>query len=338
MQVIGADIGYGFTKVVAGQVAIGLPGFVVNASAKQYPSVIAPDLATPITVELEEGKQRNHAVTYQGKRFLYGEAALRGRRSQSPPRHRAFFLESNMCAVLLLSTLSRVDGERIFYVTGLPVKYFENEDTKLKYEDRVKSVLSEVTQAEVTIVPQAMGAFYHVVLDATGRPIEEKMHLWKQARCAIVDIGHFTTDIIELDSGVPVHTSSVEVGVSLACETIAREVNRKFGIELTLHQAERALHAKKIMLYGEAEDISDIVRYAKDYAFDQVMGIVTDAIGRGENFNLIIFCGGGSILFEQRISATYKKGAYFPQFPAFANAYGYYKYGLFKVRSKLGRR
>ena len=313
MEVIGADIGYGFTKVVCKRAAI------------QYPSVVVERPFIPITIDVKDESQ-NEMVEYQGKCYLYGNRASKYSKKCIFAQRHTSFIETKTYEVLVKSTLGYADEGQLFYVTGLPVCVFENEDIREAYRKRISSLLSP--ECMVKLVPQGIGAFYHVVLDQYGNPVN-RQYLFE--RCAVVDIGQYTTDIVVLDRMDVVESHTVTLGISVACESLIQEIQRQYQRELSMHEAAQILRKHRLIHSGEQINISGLVETILNNTFDLIFTAVIDRIGKGEDMYAVVFAGGGSVVFEEKIKKIFK-AAYFPLHPVFANAYGYYKYGIRQIK------
>jgi len=314
MEVIGADIGYGFTKVVYKRAAI------------QYPSIVVERPFTPITIDVRE-ESHSEMVEYKDRWYFYGNRASKYSKKCIFAQRHTSFIETQVYEVLVKSTLGYADKkQQLFYVTGLPVYIFENEDIREAYRKRISALLSP--ECMVKLVPQAIGAFYHVVLDQYGNPVN-RQYLFE--RCAIVDIGQYTTDIVVLDRMDVVESHTVTLGVSVACESLIQEVQRQYQRELSMHEAGQALRKHRLIHFGEQINISGLVETILNNTCDLIFTAVIDRIGKGEDMYVVVFAGGGSVLFEEKIKRAFK-AAYFPLHPVFANAYGYYKYGIRQIK------
>ena len=317
MEVLAADIGYGFTKIVSA------------SRVRVYPSVVIPKLHTHITVDIDTQKDSPDIVSYGNTEYLYGSKAMRfGKKSQFPPRHRCF-TQSNTYAVLLLSALSLVHNRDVYFVTGLPVSVYENEGIKTSYQEWVLNILRPHGAINIKVLPQAMGAYYDAVLDIQGKPIDKNLLMKK---CAVVDIGYYTTDIVVLDHLDLIYRETIPLGVSIACEFLVQELSSQK--EISMHEAEMLLRGEKLFICGKPVDVSNTIEAAKDRAWNLISTAVTDRIGRGEDFHLVIPVGGGSVLYRNKLARLFK-GAHFSHNPSLSNAYGYFKYGIRQIRKEL---
>jgi len=307
---VGLDIGYGFTKVAG------------DDCVQAYPSAVAPITLSQLETDLQEAGQ---TISLNGKRFVVGERALRFKRqSFSPIRHRSF-VETETFKILFYSAIARFPSP-LFVVIDLPVDAYQNKAYRELCKQRIKAF--PFFEGELAVLPQSLAGLYHIVLDREGEIVNGE---FLDARCAIIDIGFYTTDIVLLDKLDIVYAETIRMGVSLACEALCQEIQRQENRALTLHEAQEILKTQKLLLYGEEKDISLLVQKIKKDSFELLKNRVVDRIGYGEDLHAVIFIGGGSLLYQGQFTKTFRS-AYYPPTPAFANALGCYKYAKRKWR------
>ncbi len=96
---------------------------------------------------------------------------------------------------------------------------------------------------------------------------------------------------------------------------------------LTDHQIADAIVEGKFKEFGEWVDISDLLADVLPMLAEDIIGKASSLWGSGANLSSIIITGGGSRLIGEHIKAAFPH-AKLVEDPVFANAIGYYRYGL----------
>lgn len=149
-----------------------------------------------------------------------------------------------------------------------------------------------------------------------------------QKRTAIIDIGGRTTDIAVVQSGTLDYqrSSTIEVGMLSVKERIRESVYDEFdGIELTNEQVYTALHENRIKLWGQWENVSQIVSMAQDEVAKRIYAESMRKLKRAADIDDVIFVGGTVNKFEPLLENWFRNQSIANE-PAFANARGMQKF------------
>ncbi|MGH0003676.1 plasmid segregation protein ParM domain-containing protein [Pseudovibrio ascidiaceicola] len=152
----------------------------------------------------------------------------------------------------------------------------------------------------------------------------------------IVDIGGRTTDIATVVNGEDIdhrRTRTQDVGVLDVYNSVIKGIGNKFATncDLPLADVDEAVRTRKLIIWGEEKDISDIVDEAIKEQQYKIVRFVNEVIGDAASIRKVIFVGGGSALFNE-ISASFRHG-HIPDDPEFANVRGLFKF--FRYRQKI---
>lgn len=317
MQIIGIDVGYGYTKVAYGE-----NGKITTFS---FPSLVA-NFSDSLSID---GIRNPEAVEVHGKKYVVGEAAAKLKALKFQSRDKDW-IASTAYAALVKYALKRIShSEKSLIVTGLPVRYYKSD------KDKLVKIITDIASdrgitASVFVIPQPLGSYYDTILTHYGLlksvDVTDKI-------VGILDIGYQTTDILCLNamSPVPEMSSSFETGIANAFDAIARDIENKYSLHLDTHGVEKAAMTGKIRAFGKEHDISDIVKTHLTTLSDAIKSEVATLWGNTAEIDEILLTGGSAKLLSQ----------YLPQFQQgsvindcqLANAKGYYKYAARKINN-----
>ncbi len=227
-------------------------------------------------------------------------------------------------------------NEEVFLMCGLPVDDFLSPDGN-KNEEMInrkkKNLLVPVTSAKgspiiknIEIGAQAVAAYMDYLLDLNGTPQNDS-----DGAIAIVDIGGGTTDICVIIDGALIErkrTGTEKTGVLDVYKTLLNLIKRKFNINdnLPTKALDWTLRNKKVVIFGEEHDISDLVDEAVTEFEGRISRAVNAKLGEASTIKKVIFVGGGSALLR----SIDVRGAVIADDPEFANARGLYKFAKLK--------
>lgn len=255
---------------------------------------------------------------------------------------------STMNRTLVNHALSKAGygGHEVNVVAGLPVSdFFLNGETNQgkiaektanlhKGIERVGGKTPLATIADVTIGCQAVAAWVDFVLDDQLEYTLREQDL--QKRIAIVDIGGRTTDIAVVVGGSQIdHSQSdtANIGVLDVYKALLAGIRTKFDIRDDFPTAvlDRAVRTGKIELWGEDQDVADLVEKAVAEIAGKVQREVERRIGDAASIFKVVFVGGGGALFASLPQSM--RNGHLPDDPEFSNARGLWKFA--RLREKL---
>ena len=328
---VGLDVGFGDVKsvmIVDGKpVSVCFPALLGQA---QQLSSFGTGL----------GGSRRHAtrLVYDGVEYYVGDDVIRHSRTQAGRQDRAR-IGSVEERVLALAALARLGVTDAFIVTGLPVLWFDDRkklSKSLKGEHCFTWGKQErrITVHGVVVIPQPFGGFYSHVLDSTGAATISEDEIMRTF--GLLDIGWNTTDLSAIKGLEPVEqwSGGERVGVRNLIEIVGDAISRRYGLALPPHEIDAAIGARRIEVYGEYNDISEIINSATASLAQQIVSTATGRWGNGERMtNILVFGGGAAILGPSLRGAFSRNGILIPN-PAMSNAVGFCHFAqrpIFKV-------
>ncbi len=336
MQIIGIDVGFGFTKATDGQESVVFKSIYGDATDIQF------------WVDFQERSLTEYFhVTLDGKSYFIGDLA----EQQSDAV--AFTLDQERMvadfARLLTLTVTglflkneQVTEAPISLVSGLPVGFYK------QYHDRFRDALkgrhtityhspdgSRITKKiqieRVQLLPQPMGSLLNLIMNDAGAIVDNDL---AQQKIGIVDIGFRTSDYTVVDRLRYVERSSrtMDTGISKAYAVIANKLRENSGVNVELYRLYRAVRNGTIKMRGQGFNFSKI----RDQIYTQLASTVAgdlDRIWSGDwDIETILLTGGGSKELFAHLQPLITGNIRAPAAqsdPRMTNVLGYYKYGRY---------
>lgn len=331
MEVVGLDIGFGFTKATNGQRTIIFKTVYGEAAEMQFREQLLsdPDEEEYLHVEIDD-----HS-------YFVGELAER----QSLERY--FTLDQSQFVaeftkVLALTPLSHMveRQEPIKLVAGLPISHYRRHRNELinilkgqhpvvvmdKNGEREDTV---VRVSEVRVVPQPFGTIMNLMLSDLGE-VRDRRFLTEKV--GVIDVGFRTTDFTIADRTRYSERGSrtTDTGISRAYASIAAKLQESSGVNVELYRLYDAVDRGSIKIHGKRYDL----KLVKEHAFSQLAStIATDANRLWTNdwdIDRVMITGGGGAILAPFLTGLVN-GEIMPVEPGvdtrLNNVRGYWKYG-----------
>jgi len=310
-SVIGIDIGYGETKSFHG------------SEAKRFPTAV-----TTMVQEQTFGKVSSIGVN--GKEYLVGRNAADSKWAIDI-RTPGFVGSPAWLAPLGFALIQhgldplQIKGGKI--LLGLPPGQFTTAITKSLISFVKSSTISrngyryDLSSTDVVFVPQGAGIYYSYLHEIEPKAFEMNV--------AVVDIGHYTIDMVYFKKGdyMEDSTSSTPMGISLLLDDICKEFNRTNKI--TIGHPE----AQKLLVRGEVTFLQEVHRLARlpeiIQAYSEKVSAIIDRYfaSLAEKPDIGVAAGGGSLALQGRLKLQNKMHAMREPDPVIANAKGYFYFG-----------
>jgi plasmid segregation protein ParM len=336
MQILGIDIGFGFTKATNGKDTIIFKSLFGDAADIQY------------WADFSESEPADHLhVTIDGKSYFIGELA----EQQSNSTHYTLDQEKlvtdfvRILAVAATGLLIK-NGANINVpvnvVSGLPIGYFRRYHERFHgiltghhsvayHSPKGQSVTREIYINKVRMLPQPLGSVLNLLMNDQGRITNRDLAFKK---IGVVDIGFRTTDFTIMDRLRYIDRGSrtIDSGMSRAFSLIAQKLQEKCGVSVELYRLYEAVEEGTIRMRGKPINFTSI----RDQVFEQLAGNIAGEIDRlwadDWDIDLIILSGGGARELARHLQPRIV-GHVMPYEPhsdfRLNNVFGYVKYGNF---------
>jgi plasmid segregation protein ParM len=333
MEILGIDIGFGFTKVTNGK------------EFTLFKSVLGEATDIQFRMNLENStSSKNLHVTIDKKSYFVGDFA----EQQSSVRY--FTLEkekliSEFVKVLSLTSIGIYSKKPtpINIVTGLPVEYLRqyrkrfiqilkghHDITYHKFDGT--EVSRKIDVREVFVLPQPIGSVFNLLMDDMGKITNMEL---KKQKIGVVDIGFRTTDFAILDKLQYLERGSntLDIGISNSFKVITNKLQQQAGVNVELYRMYDAIDMGSIIIRGKEYDISNL----RDQMYAQSAGTIAKNINRlwAEDWDIdtIILSGGGGKELAKYIQPLIEGNVIPIDINTDArlnNVQGYLKFGLYK--------
>lgn len=302
---------------------------------------------------LSVGGRQGAAYETEGRSFTVadGQALIRALDTRS-----GNYPLSDLNRVLVNHALAEcgLNESPLYLITGLPVdQYYKDGKPNSELIERKKDSLAKPVHrvgkgpvlakiAKQNVVSEAIAAFYDALIKEDGQLDEMIEKLIARRPVAVIDLGGKTLDIavvVENVEGVYNHRSgTADIGVLTLITKLAARIKSKFNLSNDPPAAyvEEAFRTKKYELFGEFEDVSDVVEAVCQEYLVEVQNFFITKVGDGSDLGAAIFVGGGTALIESALgvdafATVYKGKRIIAKDPEFANARGMWKFARFVI-------
>jgi plasmid segregation protein ParM len=297
MQVLGIDIGFGFTKATDGNETVIFKSIYGDANEIQF------------WADFGDNSPINYLhVSIDGKSYFVGDLA----EQQSSVLN--FTLDQERLIADFVKTLSLTvagmflrNGATINVpiniVSGLPIGYFKQNYERfneiLTGHHRVtyhsqdgQETSKEIYINKIRMLPQPLGTVLNLLMNENGKIINKEL---ANQKIGVVDIGFRTTDFTILDHLRYIDRGSrtIDSGISKGFSVIANKLREKCGVSVELYRLYKAAEAGSIKMRGHGFTFTKI----RDQVYSQLAGTIANDIDRlwtdDWDIDTIILTGGG---------------------------------------------
>jgi len=330
MRILAADIGFGYTKATDGRHFQAFKSVVGEANTAAFEDTLLPN---------QEVLPRHFEIDGQG--VFVGELA------EAQSRERGFTLDATQflghyAKVLGLSALAPLvdHGDPIRLVTGLPISLFRNHRESLAQSLMGRHTVAQfhhgqreekmVYVEKVRVIPQPFGSLYNLMLNAEGKPIQQR---FLNEKVGVIDIGFRTCDFAIADKTRYSERGSLSTdsGMCMAYEAIANLLKEKTGVAVELYRLYEAINAGFIKVRGQRYDLTPLVQRAFGQLASRIATEANRLWAEDWDIDVIVLSGGGGAVLAPFLQPQIS-GEVLPVPPdqdaRLNNVRGYFKYGL----------
>jgi len=330
--IVAIDVGYGNTKVCWQRNGEARKQFIFTSQVQTInePVETIPGMAAPDRVQ----------VNLHDKYFLVGPDVA----GYGSTQLNSDYANSDGYKALVIGALHYVMKTEAIplheidcLVLGLPVS--EYKDKKRVLENRFTGRFSvptirglshlgesiSVHIKKVAVIPQPIGSLYHFVIKSDDPTNLSKKNL-------VIDPGYLTVDWLLSEGLKPKleHSGAFNGGVSAILKEVVKAYKNKTKMNISLHDADKALQTGTINLYGEPTDFEPYQKIAHQKAKELVsvlMGEIDGSNKTGANWDNIVITGGGAPYFAKAMSEVFKGKFHVMDHPVMGNVQGFCEYG-----------
>lgn len=305
---LGVDIGYGFTKTFN------------SGGGKMFPTAVTTMIPRSTFREIEP-------IVANGERFLVAENALLEGKWVLETRNKGFVKSTGWLAVLghSLSINDYIldDMPEGLLVLGIPPGLYTKDAAREMVEFIKKSTILyrskeySFKNGRIKVIPQGAGIFFHYTSHYPEDFLKE---------VAIVDIGHYTVDMVYFSGGNYIEgtTVSKSMGLSFLWDEIQKEFFGIHNLSISQEQAQRLFERGGITILQKEYTLDSLNKKVSSYC-DKISSLIN---GFFENFErkpeIGLAAGGGVLVLEGKIKLKHKLKLV--DDAAYSNSIGYYQY------------
>ena len=334
MQILGIDVGFGFTKATNGK-----DTFI-------FKSIFGEDADIQFWADFGDDTPTDHIhVTIDGKSYFIGDLA----EQQSSVLH--FTLDQEKLITDYVKILSLAVAGMfmdkggainvpINLVSGLPIGFFKQNHERFNelltghhsvtfHSQNGQETTKELHINKVRMLPQPLGSVLNLLMDDNGKIVNKTL---ANQKVGVVDIGFRTTDFTILDRLRYIDRGSrtMESGIAKGFSVIANKLREKCGVSVELYRLYNAAETGSIKMRGNRVNFVKI----RDEVYSQLAASIANDIDRlwaaDWDIDAIILTGGGCRDLAQYLRPQIT-GNIIPvetnRDPRLNNVLGYIKYG-----------
>ena len=297
MQVLGIDIGFGFTKATNGTDTVIFKSLFGNASEMQF------------WADFGDSRPVDHIhVTIDGKSYFIGDLA----EQQSSVLNYTLDQEKLITDFVHIMTLTvagiliKSGGNinvPVNIVSGLPIGFYKAHHQRFNeiltghhsvtyHTHDGRESTKEIYINKVKMLPQPLGSLLDLVMDDKGKIVNQSL---ANQKVGVVDIGFRTSDFTVMDNLRYIDRASrtMDTGISKGFAVIADKLRERCGISVELHRLFKAVECGSIKYRGQEFEINKI----REQVYTQLATAIANDVDRlwtdDWDIDTILLTGGG---------------------------------------------
>jgi plasmid segregation protein ParM len=331
VEILGIDIGFGFTKATNGKDYLVFKSVLGEATDIQFQEQVLAGATGDDHLQVE----------VDGKSWFVGELAERQSNVRFFTLDQSQFI-AQFAKNLALTAAARLVGGfiPINLVTGLPIGYYRQHKDELarilQGEHKVALIDAAGKRQErtvninkVRVIPQPFGSMFNLMLNDLGDLGDKRL---VKEKVGIIDVGFRTSDYTISDKMRYSERGSrtTDSGIARAFNVIATKLREKSGVSVELYRLYDAVDRGAIKIRGKEYELKALT----EQVFSQLAGAVANEIERlwADDWDMdamVITGGGGAVL--ARYLTPLLNGHVLPVDPSkdarLCNVQGYWKFG-----------
>ncbi len=332
MDVVGIDIGFGFTKATNGRSSLVFKSIFGEASEIQFREQF-----------LDGGNPEDHLHIDTGDgTYFVGELAERQSNVRSFTLDQDQLIEG-FAKVTALAALSRLAerNQPVKVVSGLPISYYRRHREELarlltgkhqirRFDPTGAAQETVINVTHVRVIPQPFGSLFNLMLSNMAEISDRR---FVQQKIGIIDIGFRTCDFSVADRTRYSERGSrtTDSGMSKAYALIAAHLRQQTGVNIELYRLYEAVARGEIKIRGKSIDLEPITEEAFGKLASSIASDSERLWADDWDIDLIVLSGGGGAVLAPQLGALLH-GEVVALDPALDarlnNVLGYWKYGM----------
>lgn len=333
MEIVGVDIGFGFTKAFNGKRSVIFKSLMGNSTDIQFQQSMGVEMADAnLHISLDD-------TSY----FLGDYAELQSNvRDFTLDQHRML---SEFAKIFALAAVGECcsDTSAVNLVTGLPVTFLKRDYKKFKeklsgshritfHTPGEQSITKTININKIQIIPQPAGSVFNIILNKYGKISDRKKAMQK---LGVVDIGFKTTDFTVFDHLQYVERSSatLDSGISRCFSIIADKLRHESNVNIELYRIFKYIDSGAIKIKGREYNIKSLIQNVYSHAASAIATELNRLWENDWDIDAIVLSGGGSMELAPFLT-PHIEGNVIPissnADTRLSNVHGYWKFGKYK--------
>lgn len=333
MEIVGIDVGFGFTKAFNGINSVIFKSLIGDPTDIQFNSSIGDNTSAS-----------NLHVTLDNKSYFIGHYA------EMQSNVREFTLDQDKLLTdfvkILAITIAGVcceDVTSVNVVSGLPVGFLKRDYKKFTesikghheitfHNQNEKDVTKKIFIKNIHMIPQPIGSIFNLIMDNHGQISNKALAMQK---LGVVDIGFRTTDFSIFDHLQYVERSSttMDTGIAKCFSVIANKLRKESGVNIELYRMFKFVESGVLKIKGREYNISNLKKRVYTHAASAIAADLNRLWEDDWDIDSIILSGGGSMELAKYIQSQVE-GNIIPMAAnddaRLNNVQGYLKFGRYK--------
>lgn len=294
MDILGIDIGFGFTKATNGKESVIFKSIFGEAAQIQFRDQLLD----------QTGPESHLHLEVDGIPYFIGELAERQSNVCSFTLDHSQFIESFAKTMALGAMASMMpESGSVRVVTGLPVGYYQRQRDQLASILRGRHNLIQidpkgakrelsVNVVQVRVIPQPFGTLLDNMLSEVVEIADKR---FAQGKIGVIDIGFRTSDYTIADATKYSERGShtTDSGIAQGFALIANKLREASGVNVELYRLYDAVDKGSIKIRGKTIDLKKLT----EEVFNKLATAVATEVDRlwsGDwDLDLIVVTGGG---------------------------------------------
>ncbi len=333
MEIMGIDVGFGFTKAYNSKNSVIFKSLIGDATEIQFRSALDETSAA----------SRLH-ISLEGKSYFLGNYAELQSSITEYTLDQDTLLEKfvKIMAVAAAGVCTDSEGP-INVVTGLPVGFLKRDSRRLKemikgfheitfHSENGDQTTRQIHIDQVHVIPQPIGSIFNLIFDEFGKITNRPL---ATSKIGVVDVGFKTTDFSIFDhlQYVERGSSTIDTGISKCFSVIANKLRQESGINIELYRIFKFIESGTIKIKGKEYNITSLKKKVYNHAASTIASHLNRLWENDWDIDTIVLSGGGSIPLAVYLSPLIEGNVIPIQKDIdarFNNVQGYCKFGHYK--------
>ena len=331
MEIVGIDVGFGFTKAYNGKNSVIFKSLIGDAADIQFRSSLGDASATS-----------NLHITLNDKAYFLGSyAELQSNIPEFTLDQEKLIEDFIKILAITAAGICTTSAGPINVVTGLPVGYLKRDTRRLKEMIRGTHEITyhngqdetrKITIDKVHVIPQPIGSIFNLIFDDNGKLGDRAL---AGSKLGVVDIGFKTTDVSIFDhlQYIERGSSTMDTGISKCFSVIANKLRQESNINIELYRIFKFVESGMIKIKGKEYNIANLKKRVYTTSASAIAEDLNRLWENDWDIDSIILSGGGSVPLAEHLIPRIEGNVIPIQKnldARFNNVQGYLKFGHYK--------